>query len=332
LRRAVGDRRLNYWGISYGTFLGATYANLFPRRVRAMILDGNLNPRAYVQRQLRANEGTFLSTDLRQHSDQGAARTLRAFLNLCGRADTAHCAFSAHSPAATRAKYAALLRRLRQHPARAKVSYAALVSDTANALYQTGEWPGEAMQLQNVWTTGTTRGSPPARDPFPIPQPLGEVPAAASAGGTLQLPGQVFAIRCSESPNPRLVAFPSLGRLAYQRSGPVGPWWSWQSLLCGNWPATAADRYAGPWDRRTANPLLVIGNTHDPATPYRGALAMSRQLARARLLTVDGYGHTALLNPSACANAYASDYLITKALPAKGTRCEQNTAPFGGTP
>src|SRR5205814_1572689 len=65
LRAAVGDRRLSYVGFSYGTFLGATYANLFPGRVRALVLDGNVNPIAYVSRQLRANRGLVLSTDLR---------------------------------------------------------------------------------------------------------------------------------------------------------------------------------------------------------------------------------------------------------------------------
>src|SRR3954449_13271811 len=65
LRQAVGDRRLSYWGTSYGTFLGATYANLFPSRVRALVLDGNIAPGAYVHRRLKASGGSFLSTELR---------------------------------------------------------------------------------------------------------------------------------------------------------------------------------------------------------------------------------------------------------------------------
>ena len=78
--------------------------------------------------------------------------------------------------------------------------------------------------------------------------------------------------------------------------------------------------------------MLVIGNTHDPAAPYRGARAMARLLARARLLTVDGYGHTSLTNPSACANGYASRYFIAKTLPPQGTRCKQDLKPFSGSP
>jgi hypothetical protein len=74
--------------------------------------------------------------------------------------------------------------------------------------------------------------------------------------------------------------------------------------------------------------LLVVGNTTDPSTPYRDAVAMTRDLARARLLTVDGYGHTEKLNPTSCAAAYETRYLLTGALPAAGTVCRQDKTPF----
>ena len=75
--------------------------------------------------------------------------------------------------------------------------------------------------------------------------------------------------------------------------------------------------------------MLVIGNTFDPATPLRGAVAMSHALDRARLLTVDGYGHTTQINPSACAKRYVARYLISGVLPPEGTRCAQDAVPFG---
>ena len=345
LRRAVGERRLNYWGISYGSFLGATYANLFPKRVRAVTLDGDLSPQAWVHRQRRANGGEFLDTWLRQHSDQGAAKTLGAFLDLCGRANTAHCAFSAGSAAKTRAKFTHLLRRLRRDSSSANVTYAELASKSVRALYYTfaegpdGKeidlWSGWAQMLQQVWKTGELSrllSAPPA--PSLSALAPGARPAAIETGaGTGERYAgieQQLAIVCAESPNPRPDAYRSLDAFAYDRSGPAGPFWLWSSEPCANWPATAPDRYAGPWDRRTSNPILVIGNTHDPATSYRGAKAMSRLLARARLLTVEGYGHTALTNPSTCAYRYASHYLIDKALPPKGTRCRQDHVPFRG--
>ena len=91
----------------------------------------------------------------------------------------------------------------------------------------------------------------------------------------------------------------------------------------------SAHIYAGPWNRRTANPVLVIGNTSDPATPLRGAVAMAHALARARLLTMEGYGHTALLNPSACVNRFEGRYFVNGALPPPRTTCAQDAARFG---
>src|SRR5215208_1796335 len=193
LRRAVSARRLNYWGISYGTFLGATYANLFPARVRAVILDGDLNPRAWVHRRLRANRGEFLDTWLRQHSDQGAAKTLGAFLDLCGSVNTAHCAFSAGSAAKTRAKFDRLLGRLRRDPASANVTYAELASKSVRALYYTFAtdpdgnevdlWRGWAQMLQQVWKTGELN-RPLTSPAAPSPSALapGAWPAATGTG------------------------------------------------------------------------------------------------------------------------------------------------------
>jgi pimeloyl-ACP methyl ester carboxylesterase len=309
LRQAVGDQRLSYYGFSYGTFLGATYANLFPERVRAVVLDSNLEPRAYVHPQIKANAGRLLTTELRERSDQSAARTLNAFLDLCG-ADSAHCAFSAGSPAATRAKYAALLQRLQRSPPSAKVTYAGAVSTTGTYLGTKAAWPSLAVLLQKLWMTGNAT--------------LLRVPPQQLAG--------LSAILCSESPNPRGAAFRSLVPYAFRRSGPLGIYKLWQTLPCASWPATAANLYAGPWNRRTANPVLVTNNTIDPNTPYRGAVALARELARARLLTVDGYGHGVLGNQSACATRYISRYLIEKALPPKGAVCQQDQQPFSGSP
>ena len=310
LRRAVGDRRLSYYGLSYGTFLGATYANLFPDQVRALVLDSNVEPRANVDPELRANAGRFLPTFLRLHADQGIARTLNAFLNRCGAADTVHCPFSAGSPAATRKKYAALLQRLQHRPRSANVTYAETASTTGAFLGTSTDWPSLATWLQGLWMTGN------AQLPTVPPQALVERSA----------------ILCSDSPNPRAAAVASLDRFVFRRSGPLGLTKLWPTLPCASWPASAADRYSGPWNRRTANPVLVTNNTIDPNTPYRGAVAMARELARARLLTVDGYGHGVLANQSLCASRYISRYLIDKALPPTGAVCQQDQKPFSEGP
>jgi hypothetical protein len=99
--------------------------------------------------------------------------------------------------------------------------------------------------------------------------------------------------------------------------------------MCAAWPAAAdQDRYAGPWNRPTASTILVMGNTGDPITPYQSSVAMSRDLAKARLLTIRGYGHTEYENPSTCATSYEVSYLLTGNLPPVGTICPQNAVPF----
>ena len=86
LRQAVGDPQLNFLGLSYGTFLGATYANLFPDKVRTMVLDGNADPVMYTN---GGDDDASLGLFLRLGSDESAAKTLDAFLTLCGQAATA---------------------------------------------------------------------------------------------------------------------------------------------------------------------------------------------------------------------------------------------------
>jgi pimeloyl-ACP methyl ester carboxylesterase len=352
LRQAVGDPQMNYLGVSYGTYLGATYANLFPGKVRAMVLDGNINPVAWATGY--GNEAGRLGTALRIGQDEGMAATLRAFLTLCGQAAPGACVFSAGSAAATQAKYQALLQRLGQRPVvlgGVTVTYALAVEIVAAYLYtvepepaEPGSWAALATLLQEVWTASVSTGTVPmpARPSLPSildpavldPAVIGAAPvttdsAAPAAAQAYSGTEQQIATLCDDSPNPRDPAsYPAQAAFAYARSGAFGPYRAWATEPCAQWPAFDSDRYAGPWNVRTANPLLVVGNTTDPATPYQGSLAMSRDLARARLLTVDGWGHTEFLNPSSCTQAYESAYLINGTLPPVGATCQPDQQPF----
>jgi pimeloyl-ACP methyl ester carboxylesterase len=156
LRQAVHDPVLNYLGLSYGTGLGASYANLFPARVGRMILDGNVNPVSWT------NPDGIQPVFLRLGSGQAAAASMTAFLNLCGATSTANCAFAAGSPAATRAKWQTLLRRRRQHPVSIgsppqRYSYADVI--TSVPLGQVSEWPSGAALLQQLWTASAPGAS-----------------------------------------------------------------------------------------------------------------------------------------------------------------------------
>jgi pimeloyl-ACP methyl ester carboxylesterase len=326
LRQAAGDPVLNYMGQSYGTGLGATYANLFPARVGHMILDASLDPVAWTHR-----DG-ILPTNLRLRSDQASATTMRAFLDLCGRAPAGRCAFSSGTPAATRAKFAVLLRRLRRHPVKIGTppqayTYAGTVA--AVPLGSVSEWHDGASLLQRLWAAS-------ARGRRSVPAGRGSRAQAIRRAGLAGSPAvyagleQQLAVICSDSPNPRDPRdYARAARLAYARSGAFGLFWTWLAEPCAAWPPAAGqDRYAGPWNRPTASPILLLGNTGDPALPYQDSVAMSHDLARARLLTVDGFGHTEAGNPSTCATGYEIRYLLTGTLPPAGAVCRPDAVPF----
>ena len=329
LRQAVGARQLTYLGLSYGTLLGATYANLFPARVRALALDGNLAPSNWTAGGTRSPS---LSTSLRIGSDVGAGRDLAAFLYYCGRARIADCRFSAGSPRTTRAKFATLLARLRRAPTMLGthvITYAYLlgVIDDGLDIVQphkdprlpesaaiTG-WPGIASVLQRAWKARGTLAASAAR--------------SEPADSRYEGPEQALSVICGDSFNPREPQrYVDLVPFVLHRAGAIGLPSLWADEPCATWPVRAVDTYDGPWNRPTANPILVIGNTADPSTPYTNAVEMARELRNARLLTVTGYGHTALLNPSACANRYIAAYLERRSLPAVDTVCRQDRLPF----
>ncbi|MCT7351304.1 alpha/beta hydrolase [Streptomyces sp. 15-116A] len=315
LRQAVGDEQLTYYGISYGTFLGATYANLFPGKVRAMVLDSDWDPQAWTNH--GSDEAPGSTAMLRLGADRAAGETVDQFLALCGSAPTARCAFSAGSPEATQEKYDRLMKRLRERPV-GEWTYARTVDDMVNGLYVVHPgWTDLARRLQDLWQGRTPEPTPfPPAPPVPNPNPyLGEEQASA-----------VF---CGDSPHPRDPAvYQELERASAARAGDAGRHWTWATAACTHWPGVAANPYRGPWNKPTAHPILVVGTTVDPSTPYAAAKAMTRELADARLLTHSGHGHTALLNPSSCVAEYESRYLVDGTLPPAGTTCRQDTPPF----
>jgi pimeloyl-ACP methyl ester carboxylesterase len=330
LREAVGAPALNYLGVSYGTELGATYANLFPATTAHMILDANVNPVAWT----RADG--ILPTFLGQGTDQASAATMRAFLDLCGKTTTSACAFSAGTPAATRAKWAMLLRRLCRHPVTIGTppqTYTYADAVVSVPLVAVSQWQSGASVLQQLWLASTAGRQSTAATPATRAQASPPATAATLPPGFYTGWEQTLAVLCPDSPNPRdPAAYSAAGRRAYARSGAFGLEQPWKTEACADWPAAdaAQDRYSGPWNRPTATTILVIGNTGDPVLPLQNSVAMSRDLAHARLLTVDGYGHTELGNPSTCATDYETRYLLTGALPPPRTVCEENATPFSG--
>jgi pimeloyl-ACP methyl ester carboxylesterase len=323
LRRAVGDKQLTYAGFSYGTFVGQTYANLFPGNVRAGIIDGVVDPILWST----GRGGESQTEPVWLDPAQGSAETFQQFLTLCKRGGT-RCAFSAGDPGT---RFAALTARLLKSgpitlpPATPKgkkvqVAYQDLVQTVLRQLYFPAAWPVLATFLDGM-STGSLREAAAA---LAILAP----PATPETTSSQTLEG-LTGVFCSDADNPAtLDARAKEAREADRRVPYFGRAWAWNESACAYWPGQDDDRYTGPFNTVTANPLLVINNRYDPPTPYASAVRASKILPGSRLLTVNGWGHVTALTGSECANRYAATYLLTGVLPPEGTVCAPNEVPF----
>jgi pimeloyl-ACP methyl ester carboxylesterase len=315
LRRLVGDRRLTYYGISGGTFIGETYANMFPRNVRAMELDAIVDPVAYTS----GNEAGYMN--MLAGADQG----FRNFLSLCQRAGPGRCALAGHGRIATRVDR--LMARLKHRPIdvpsashRDQLSYAdALQAILVGLSAGPNVWPEMARAFEAaIRGNGSELLS------------LGGSLTAAFADQVMAPGLSAIGLVCADSPATHT---PGAWRKVLARFtrashiyGPVIFWWRW--AMCAQWPARSAERYTGPWDAKTRTPILVIGTNHDPNTPYANAVRVARMLGNAVLLTHDGYSHTSPLDPSSCVQRATRAYLVSLVTPRPGTVCPSDHEPF----
>ena len=309
LRAALGDDRLTYLGFSYGTVIGAVYAQMFPDHVGRLVLDSPVDLSASALDELRANAAGF----------EGA---LDAFLADC--AEHPKCSFRNDGDptaalTALQARFEDGLRLKTADPITGKKSdrmagvaafYTALISALYNKQYG---WPTLAQALADAQQGD---GS--------VLQYLADSYNGRHDDGTYDNIDEVIGvILCADRRDavPNLTDFtaeyerdvaeyPLLGR--YVGSTPLG---------CDPRLPRAADGEALGDVRVTGTPpILIVGTTHDPATPYAGARDLTGRLAGSRLLTFDSTEHTAYTK-SRCINQAVDAYLLRGALPASGTRC-----------
>jgi pimeloyl-ACP methyl ester carboxylesterase len=316
LSAAVGDEALSYIGYSYGTYLGAAFANLFPSQVRAMVLDGVVDAPAYTK-------GHEPSTAfVRQSSHLGSAVTLGQFFRLCGLAG-ARCAFGAHGQPSR--KFATLTDRLLRRPLTlpdgSTFGYSELVVSTIQSLYEPDVWDDLARLLQELHD---------AIRPSETAVRLRELASKSPAAYDNEVEAFVASV-CAETQNPRDPrVYRRLANQADKEARYVGAYWTYISLPCSRWPARDRDRFEGPWSANTSNPLLLLNPRFDPASPHFNAVTMNRLLPGSRLLTVNGWGHTALATRSACKDDSVERYLIDGILPRPGEVCPTGIVPFTG--
>ena len=140
-------------------------------------------------------------------------------------------------------------------------------------------------------------------------------------------------ISCTDSlDSPNLAGYPALAAAAERRAPYFGALWVWNMASCASpsWTVNDEDAYRGPFNRRTAKTVLIVGNYWDPATNYAGAVAASKLMPNSRLLSSDSWGHTAY-GTSDCVTNAVDNYLIKGTLPKRGKVCTGSLQPFDGS-
>jgi pimeloyl-ACP methyl ester carboxylesterase len=315
LRAALGESRLSFLGKSYGTYLGTWYAQLFPRRVRALVLDGAVDP-----------DTPSLQDDITQA--EGFQVALRSFAAWCLAA--ASCPLRGGSggsrgsgPGGAAGSVDAAVVRLQGLVVRA--NSAPLANKLGDGQVADGAmlWNGVASALysKSFWTdlkTGLTGAF--AGDGTVLVE-LANLLLERNPNGTYaNLADADTSISCLDRPWPRSLAVWQAAASAASRAAPLfGAPIVWGSLPCAYWPVSS---YPLPRIRASgAPPILVVGTLRDPATPYRWAQALAGDLSSGVLLGWNGDGHTAYGEGSACVDTIVNDYLISLSVPRSGMVC-----------
>lgn len=301
LRAVLGDERLNWLGKSYGTYIGAIYAELFPGRVGRMVLDGAVDPNLDL-------------IGLTREQAQGFEVALDRYI--------ANCVANGDCPLGTtttkaKAKFNELRALAKKSPfptddAKRDLNESLFLNGVLLGLYQTSYgWDSLTVALQ-----GMVEGD-------------GEPMLALVDLFTNRIDGKfqdnsldaLSAVNCLDFPvRPTLDEVESLVQ-ELKMSAPVfGEWIAWSALSCTYWP------FPAPHDRvvkaeGTAQ-VLVIGTKYDPATPVQWATGLSRAITNSVLVTFNGDGHTAYLEPGAtCVNRIVDAYLVNGLSPEPNTVC-----------
>jgi pimeloyl-ACP methyl ester carboxylesterase len=321
MRKAVGDDKLTYLGFSYGTFLGATYISLFPGKMRAVVLDGTINAKGYINRPMQGLK------------EQSAAveRAIDRIFQACAGDQVACSGFGGEDPGSA---YDELIEQADAAPIPAP-GYTPdprpIKGDDLRAA------AFSSVYAKQNWSTFTAA-----------------LADAANGDGSAirQLVDENWYGRDPETGeyDPLTDRYFMLGAVEQKyRKGNVGLYlqagedcWSefdhvyvncgYTELNYGLWPIQARDTFRGPFQvPKWAQTPLLVGTTYDPATPYRGGLLLARDLGNARVLTMRGDGHTAYGAGSPdCIDPAIENYLINRVLPSQGTVCMQEvefTAP-----
>lgn len=306
IRAVVGDVKLNYFGASYGTYLGATYAEEFPAKVGRFVLDGAVDP-------------SLTGKQLSQGQLGGFETALDAFLADCVK--RADCPIGP-TVAAARVQIVDLLASADVTPLRSAsgrpVTQALVQLGLLFPLYSRANW--QVLRTALTQALGDSGGA--AGDGTVLLQ-IADSYADRRPDGTYGSNRNTvtYAVNCLDRPDLETLDQFRATATDFAKTSPIfGAFFAWSDLPCSVWPASGKApprKIAAPG----AAPILVVGTTRDPATPYQWAVNLAGQLSSGRLLTRVGDGHTAYTAGSTCIDDAVDGYLTSGALPAVGTVC-----------
>jgi len=355
LRRAVGDERLSYLGFSYGSYLGQVYANLFPDRVRALVVDGVVDPWAWAGTRRTAH----LPVTDRIGAGEAGWRALQEVLDRCAVGGPDVCRTAGLG--APREVWTQVTDGLRAAPVvlvdpgsgteLGALTWPDVLSVVLGELYSPAGpervdvvlWAVHHLQLPDTPENAAVREQAARElldlfvpDPDAVEETVRRFLALSEVFGSDTSYDASFdgfsGVACTDGLAPRRgEAWIGAAEASEAAAPGFGPRWTWLSSQCAtrSWTAQDEDTWRGPFDARTVAPVLVVGNLWDPATRYEGAQAAARELPNSRLLMSDSWGHAAY-GTSACVTDAVDLYLLTVELPAPGTECVGDAQPFTG--
>ncbi|MEJ3404915.1 alpha/beta hydrolase [Rathayibacter sp. YIM 133350] len=301
LRAVLGDKKLSYLGYSYGTALGANYAGLFPEKVGRMVLDGALDP-------------TSDNFEVTKEQAKGFESALRAYLTDC-LGDSKTCPFTG-SVDDSMGTVRALLDSVQAQPIRAtdgrELGSSALLTAIIYPLYSQEGWPALSQMFDSVMA-----GEADTAFYF-----ADEYNGRNKDGSYRDNSTEAFlGVNCMDySYNADPATMRAQADELEKAAPTIGLYMSYGDITCANWPyTTRADRE--PIHAKGSPPIVVVGTTNDPATPYVWAKALADQLDKGVLVTYHGEGHTAYNKSNSCVNDAVDTYLLTGKAPSSDPKC-----------
>ena len=302
LRAALGDAHLNYLGKSYGTFLGATYADLFPTRVGRFVLDGVVPP-------------DLTSAQLAEGQARGFELATRAYVEDCVIEGGCPLGTSVDEGMRWIRGFLADLDRNplpTGDPAVPELTEAWGSLGLAVAMYDQGAW-GILTDAIREAEAGSGASLMALANAY-----ADRAPGGSYSGNMMEA---IWAVNCLDRPDsPDLSTYEGYEKDFTEVAPTWGPFLAWGSLACGVWPVQG-DNPPHRIAAEGSNPIVVVGTTRDPATIYEWSKQLRDQLANAVLVSLDGDGHTAYTRGSSCIDNALDAYFVKGTVPQDGLTC-----------